>query len=444
MGRVKNTITKLIVEISRIILGITFVFSGFVKSVDPLGTAYKIQDYLTSFNLADFHSLGMPIAIILCAGEFCLGLFILFGLYRKWVSILLLLVMLFMTPLTLYLAIANPVKDCGCFGDALIITNWETFFKNIILLICAIIVVLWNQKITNLFTGKFYWLVAIFIIIFSFSFCIYNLKNEPILDFRPYKIGANIPKLMTIEDSVGPVYENVFVYKKDGVEKEFTENNYPWKDSTWVFVDIKSKLLKEGKDPVIHDFSINQLYLNRDRTKIEKKEDITTEVLADTNYTFLMIAYSLPDAGEEYFSNFEDVNNYAREYQYKFYCLTSSPEDVILQQEKDNITNFDFCQSDERTLKTIARSNPALLLIKNGVILNKWSDKDTPDENYLNKPIEELSIGKIKDVKESERNDLTKFALLFLIPLVFLKILDAGLYHRKKDSSKDEVLKEKE
>ena len=445
MGKTKNRIVKLIVELSRILLGITFVFSGFVKSVDPLGTTYKVQDYLTSFGLSEFHSFGLPVSIILCAGEFCLGVFMLFGLYRKWTSILLVIVMLFMTPLTLYLAIANPVKDCGCFGDALIITNWETFFKNILLLACAIVVLIWNQKITNLFTGKFYWLVAVFIIIFSISFCVYNLINEPILDFRPYKIGANIPKLMAVEEGKSPVYENVFIYEKDGEKKEFSEDSYPWSDSTWVFVDRISKLIKEGDEPIIHDFSINRLYLNRDRTLVENKEDITTEVLADTGYTFLMLAYSLPETKEDYLSRFEDVNNYAREYNYKFYCLTSSPEEIVIDQERENITNFDFCQGDERTLKTIVRSNPSLILIKDGIIVNKWSDKDTPDESVLNKPIEELSISKMPDSKKEEKGRLINLALIFFIPLVLLKALDAGLYHRKKVSSADrEKIKNKE
>ena len=366
MGKTKSLIEKILVEIARVLLGATFIFSGFVKSIDPLGTAYKVQDYLTSFGFSDLLYLSLPISIILCAGELCLGIFMLFGLYRKWTSRLLFLVMLFMTPLTLYLAIANPVKDCGCFGDALIITNWETFFKNIVLMACSVATLLWYERITNLFTGKFYWLVSLYIIICGIVFCIYNTSNEPMIDFRPYKIGADIPKLMTVEGDKAPVYENTFIYEKDGVKKEFTEDNYPWEDSTWVFVDRYNKVIKEGEEPVIHDFSINRLYLNRQKTKIEAEEDITNEVLTDTNYTFLMIAYSLPEMRINNLGNFEDVNNYAKDYGYKFYCLTSSPRDTILSQENKNITNFDYCLTDERTLKTITRSNPGLLLIKNG------------------------------------------------------------------------------
>ena len=433
MNKLKNIFIKIIVEIARVLLGITFMFSGFVKSVDPLGTAYKIQDYMTNFNLPEFHSFTPVISIILCAAEFCLGAFMLFGLYRKWTSYLLFLVMLFMTPLTLYIAIANPVKDCGCFGDALIISNWDTFYKNIVLLLCSVCTIIWNQRIKNLFTGKFYWLVALYIVGCSIVFCVYNYMTEPIIDFRPYKIGANIPKLMTVEEENQPVFENVLVYEKEGVKKEFTEDNYPWDDSTWTYVDMTTKLVKEGKDAAINDFTINRLYLNKDRSEVISKEDITNEVLSDTSYTFLMISYSLENANEEYLSRFEDVNNYARDYKYKFYCLTASPEDSILKLEKENITNFTFCQTDERTLKTIIRTNPGLLLIKDGIIINKWSDRNSPEESILNKPIEELSISKMSDTKQEEKQILIKIFLIFIVPIASIAILDIILYHRKEE-----------
>ena len=442
MGKTKNIILKTIVEISRILLGITFVFSGFVKAVDPLGTTYKIQDYLTSFGLVSLHDIALPISIILCAGEFCLGIFMLFGLYRKWTSRLLFLVMLFMTPLTLYLAIANPVTDCGCFGDAWIITNWQTFFKNIILLVCAIVILIWHQKITNLFTGKFYWFVGLYIIACSIVFCVYNIINEPIIDFRPYKVGADIPKLMTVEEDKAPVFENIFIYEKDGIKKEFTEDNYPWEDSTWIFVDRQSKLIKEGEEPLIRDFSINRLYLNQDKTEIEGEEDITSEVLNDSSYTFLMIAYSLTTMNKDYLSSFEDVSNYAKDHKYRFYCLTSSPRDIILQLEKENITNFDFALSDERSLKTIVRSNPGLILLKNGVIINKWSGRDVPTENNLGKPIEELLLSHMPDTQKDSEKNLYVVILVLFTPLVVIKLLDALLYHRKSvtdNNTNDEI-----
>jgi Predicted membrane protein len=438
MGKTKDILLKTGVEISRIILAVTFIFSGFVKSIDPLGTVYKIQDYLTAFGLSELHGLAFFLAILLCAGEFCLGMFMFIGLYRKWTSRLMFLVMLFMTPLTLYLAIANPVEDCGCFGDALIISNWQTFYKNIVLLACSVVVLIWHEKITNLFTGKFYWFVALYIIIFGIGFCLYNYYTEPIIDFRPYKIGNNIPELMTVEEGKAPVYENILIYQKDGIEKEFAEDNYPWEDTTWVFVDRVSRMVKEGETPVIEDFSINHLFLNRDKTEIEDEENITNELLSDSTYTFLMIAYSLEDMRDTYLSRFEDVNNYAKDYNYKFYCLTSSPRDSILKLEKENITNFDFCSADERVLKTITRSNPGLILLKEGTVINKWADREVPDESRLNKPIEELSFSKIPDTSATIQRRVYTTILVLLLPLLGVKIFDALLYQRKKNRHKVE------
>lgn len=431
MSKSKDISIKIIVEISRIILGITFIFSGFVKSIDPMGTTYKIQDYLNAFGLPELNKFALIFAIILCAGELCLGLYMFLGLYRKWTSWLLFFVLLFMTPLTLYLAIANPVKDCGCFGDALIITNWQTFFKNIILLTCSIITLVWHERITNFFTGKFYWFVGLYIVIFSIGLCMYNYYNEPIIDFRPYKIGNNIPKLMTVDKDKAPIYENIFIYEKDGVKKEFTETNYPWQDSTWVFVDRISKLIKEGDEPAIKDFEVTRLYLSPDKSSVENEENLTTELLADTNYTFLMVAYSLTDMDETYLSRFEDVNNYAGEYGYKFYCLTSSPQETILRLEKNNITNFDFCSVDERTLKTMVRSNPGLILLKDGTIINKWASRNTPDEAQLNKPIEDLKISQTREIKDDNKNHFYAIILILVIPLLAIKIFDAFLYQKK-------------
>lgn len=236
-----NIFKKIIVEISRIILGLTFMFSGFVKAVDPWGTAYKVEDYFLAFNLSSFSFLSFPISAVLCIMEFMLGAFMLFGLYRVWTSRLLLGVMCFMTPLTLYLAIANPVSDCGCFGDFLIISNWQTFYKNIILILCSIITVIYSERIRNAFTGKTYWIAFLFIIFFSIGFVFRNYIYEPILDFRPYHIGANIKEEMKVKEGKGRIEESILVYSKDGVEQEFTEDNYPWEDSTWVFVKWRLK-----------------------------------------------------------------------------------------------------------------------------------------------------------------------------------------------------------
>lgn len=430
--KVKDKIIKLVTEISRFILGITFLFSGFVKAVDPMGSAYKIQDYLIAFGLDSLTSLALPVSIALCVLEFTLGAFMFLGIYRRIASILMLIVMVFMTILTLYLAIANPVSDCGCFGDFLIITNWQTFYKNIVLLLCSLITFLYFYRITNFFTGKFYWIIGIFTIFYILSFSIYNSYYEPIFDFRPYKIGANLAELTSVEDGKGDVYENIFVYEKDREKKEFTEQNYPWQDSTWRFVEMTTKLVKEGDKAEIVDFKISELFFNQDKTEVEYEDDITNTILADTGYVFLMNAYSLENANVAFLSKFEDIQNYANDRHYKFYCLTASTTDQIIEWENINTFNFTYCHVDERVLKTMSRSNPSLLLLKDGVVINKWSGAKTPKENILNKPLNELNIDKTEIVHSSNNRKLRMILLLFSIPLIGIKIFDFFIYQRRK------------
>lgn len=433
----KDTIIKVLVEISRFILGATFLFSGFVKAVDPLGTAYKIEDYLSAWNLSSLSFLALPASVFLCALEFLMGAFMLLGIYRRWNSRLVLLTMLFMTPLTLYLAIANPVADCGCFGDALIVTNWETFYKNIVLLACAVVVIFYRERIGNFFTGKTYWLAFLYLVIFIFAFILRNYNLDPLFDFRPYTIGTNIASEMQTEEGKGRIEQNILIYEKDGVTKEFTEDNYPWEDSTWVFVDMKTKVLNEGITPKIHDFSINELKFDRKLTTVDTIVDVTQAVLTDTNYVFLMIAPSLSKMSTSHLSNFEDVAHYANDYHYGFYCLTSSVTDDIIAWEKDKISNFKFALTDERTLKTIIRTNPGLLLLKNGVIINKWADAFVPAEENLTRPLDQLPYSMMIDQKKTDWTNIKYIIVIFVLPLLILKFLDFLFYRKRKQEAKN-------
>jgi len=431
---------KILVEVSRVILGITFIFSGFVKAVDPFGTAYKIEDYLAAFNLSSLSFLAMTGSVLQSVVEFAMGACMLFGLYRKWNSRLTLVVMIFMTILTLYLAIADPVDDCGCFGDALIITNWQTFYKNIVLLICSVIVFRYCERISNLFTGKTYWLAFLYIFIFIGLFTFRNYIYDPLFDFRPYKIGADLPKLMNVEDGKGREEQTLLVYSKDGVEKEFTEENYPWEDSTWVFVRMDTKVIKEGEKPVINDFSINKLVLNPERTEVETQLDITQEVLSDSNYVFLMITPSLANMSVSHLSSFEDVENYAKDHGYQFFCVTASATDEIIKWAEENTINFDFCTADGRMLKTIIRSNPGLILLKDGVVINKWADIDIPAEENLTKPLDELSYGQLIDEKAEDKKNLIGVCIAFIFPLLLLKGFDFLFFRKMK---REAIAKEK-
>ncbi len=406
----------------RFLLAAAFIFSGFVKSVDPLGSQYKIQDYLSAFGMASWFPSFFPLlgGIILSAIEFSVGIFLFFGVRRSLASTLALILMILMTPLTLYLALFNPVSDCGCFGDAWVLTNWETFGKNVILLISAIIVFKERKLLIRFVSQKMEWLVSLYTLFFVFALSFYCLDRLPVLDFRPYKIGKNIPEGMTIpEGAKSSVYESIFTLEKNGEKKEFTLENYP--DSTWKFIDTRTVLKEKGYEPPIHDFSMVELNTG---------DDITDDVLTDMGYTFLLVAHRIEEADDSNIDLINEVFDYSVEHGYKFYCLTSSPEEQIEFWKDKTGAEYPFCQMDDITLKTMIRSNPGLMLIKNGTILNKWSDEDIPDEYVLTDKLENLPLGQVK--VESDTHTIGFVVLWFVIPLLLVLGVDILIVRRRE------------
>ena len=338
--KVKDVFTKYIVIIARILFGITFVFSGFVKAVDPIGFTYKIEDYLISFQLTQFIPLTLVFALALIVLEFAIGVFVLLGIYRKWTSAFAALFMLIMTPLTLYIALANPVKDCGCFGDALIISNWDTFYKNIVLFAFAIILFVYRKHITPLYSNKTKPYVLSFVILFFLAFSFYNIFYLPVLDFRPYNIGSNISDKMAVDMSQGDVYENIYVYEKDGIEKEFTEENYPWEDSTWTFDELKTDLISEGEKPEIQDFAI--IAYTKDKNGIFVKADNITQEFLSQQFSLLVVSLSLNDASERKWKQIQSIADYAIDSSIDMRIVTSSDESMIEQFDKKMYISVQF------------------------------------------------------------------------------------------------------
>jgi triosephosphate isomerase len=409
------------VNICRLILGIVFIFSGFVKSIDPLGTQYKIEDYLEAFNLQSLFPSFVPLllSIGIALLEFMVGVFFVFGIRRKFATIMAFIMMLFYTPLTLYIAISNPVKDCGCFGDALIITNWQTFYKNVILLLCVIIVWKYKRYIVNFFGSRFDWLVSLYSLIFIIILCSYCLYYLPVLDFRPYKIGTNIPQAMiTPPDKEPSQYETFFKMKRGNEVKEFSTENYP--DSTWTNVldnngeiERRTVMVKKGYTPPISDLVI---------TDVDSEEDITQQILTDSTYTFLLVAPHLENADDSHIDVINDLYTYCKENGYNFYALTASADDAIEDWRDNTGAEYSFCHVDDIILKTMIRSSPGLLLLKNGTILNKWSCNGLFDEDVLNGKLNKLTIGQ-QNLKTNAKS-IQYLLLWFFIPLILMFILD--------------------
>lgn len=424
----KNIASKYLTEFFRLIVGISFLFSGFVKSVDPLGFAYKIQDYLISFDLVSLFPLALPFAVFMVVTELLIGLFLLLGIYKKQFSILVTLFMAFFLPLTLWIALKNPVADCGCFGDALVISNWATFYKNIFLTVGAVVLLLNHSLISPLLSSKTAGVAALYCLIFGFSFALYNTVKLPVFDFRPFKIGSNISQLMEMVPGSEDVVENVFIYEKDGVKKEFTEDDYPWDDSTWVYVDMNSKIVVKGTPPKIEDFHINLYSYDNEFDEYNIENDITEQVLEDDSYTFLMISYFLEDMSLKYLNKFVEADAYAGGNNLSFYVLTSSLKEEIAKWSSQHNHDFVFAEADERVLKTMIRSNPGLILLKDGVVVNKWDDSDIPD--FSTKTIDSWDIS-----KQTKINIWTKIVvilLLLVLPLIILRIIDLRIDKKKR------------
>jgi triosephosphate isomerase len=405
---------KAIVNVCRLVLAVVFILSGFVKAVDPLGTQYKLQDYLTAMHLGtvvpDFATLGA--SVLLSAVEFCTGIFLLFAIQRRLSSRVALLMMAVMTPLTLWLAVTNAVGDCGCFGDAVVLTNWQTFWKNVVLLTCAAILAWRPLDMFRFVSESNQWIVinysALFILAVA-GWCLYDL---PIFDFRPYHVGADIRQGITVpEGAAQPQFETTFIMEKDGQRKTFTIDDYP--DSTWTFVEAKTRQTSEGYVPPIHDFSI---------VTMDDDEDITTPVLDNKGYTFLLVSPHLEQADDSELDLINGLYDYAIEYGYDFYCLTASTAADVNRWRDRTGAEYPFCTTDETTLKTIVRSNPGLLLMKDGVIVRKWSHNSLPDESRLGDRLERLDIGHLPD--DSVPGKIAALLLWFVLPLAVLTIAD--------------------
>ena len=273
--------------ILRICFGLTFIFSGFVKCIDPLGTAYKIQDYATAMNISLADWLALTGSIVMSALEFLVGITILLGVRPKESTFVGILFMCVMTPLTFWIALANPVTDCGCFGDALVIDNWTTFWKNIILTIIIISIWILQRDYRPWVSGLTSWLMVATLFLIPVLLSTVSLKRLPMLDFRPYHIGSNIIAGMELPEGAEPdKYETWFIYEQNGLEKKFQLMDAPYNDSTWRFVTQQTTLVKKGASPAIHDFSIITL----------EGDDITYDILENSGKTYFIVMYDLNKA----------------------------------------------------------------------------------------------------------------------------------------------------
>lgn len=362
---------KFLILLVRLILGAVFVFSGFVKAVDPLGSCYKFTDYFTAMGLPSLSCMSLVLAFILSALEFTTGIMLIFNLKPRWAAWMSLIFMIVFTPLTLWIAISDPVTDCGCFGDCLKISNWQTFWKNIVLLIMALFLVIKRKRMDNPLSDN----VELGISGAVFAICIlfqtFMLRHLPIIDCRPYKIGTNIEEKMQLPPDAKPdVIKYTFIYKntETGETKEFDENNIPT-ESIWEYVDRKDEVIEKGVNliPEIHDFTM----MDRDDT-----QDFTERVLHIDKPVLIVVMHKLEKSNEDGCQQLQALEKYAEKNNFIILALTSSNWDVVDDFKAKYSVEFPFFHTDDITLKTIVRANPGIVKLEKGTITGKWNFRD--------------------------------------------------------------------
>lgn len=363
---------------SRILLGILFIFSGFVKGIDPIGVSYKFIEYLDAWHLEFLVPIALLLACLLCLVEFGLGVALLTHVWHRAVAWKVMALMCFFTITTLISALTNPITDCGCFGDAIKLGNWETFYKNIFFLILAAIHLFASLKYRG--TSAHYCMkkIATIIAIAAFGgFMWYSYTYLPIIDFRPYHEGANIIEGMQVpKGAPADEYKNTFIYEnlKTGKQQEFDETNYPWQDTlNWKYMDMQSTLIKKGYEAPIRDFYI----------MTNDAEDVKDFFLYDELPTFMFISTHIKDAKWKQTAKLQDIIKYCDEKQMSFIGLTASSIDTATNLASSKGLKIEFFNCDEITLKTMIRSNPGLILIQHGTILKKWSINEIPDRKEI-------------------------------------------------------------
>jgi uncharacterized membrane protein YphA (DoxX/SURF4 family) len=359
---------KYLVSISRIFVGVLFIISGLIKLNDPLGFSYKLQEYFSVdvLNIPSLAPYALVISVLVVVFEVVLGGFLLIGYKPKFTVWSLLGMIVFFTFLTFYSAYFDKVRDCGCFGDALKLTPWESFTKDVVLLVFILVLFLGMKHIKPVFSNLVVTVFALLSFVFCFWFGYHVLMHLPVIDFRAYKIGKNISEGMGIpEDAAKPVVEYYWKFNVNGEEKVITtDGSYPSVDGDFVSVD--TKMIKEGYQPPVVDFSIES-----------PNEDLTEQFLLEENL-IIVVSYSLEHIEKVGAEKLKAMSDRAIKKGYKVIGLTASGEEEKQRVKKLYNLNFDFYLCDEKALKTVVRSNPGILELKKGTIKQKvhWNDID--------------------------------------------------------------------
>lgn len=383
-------------------LAVTFLFSGFVKALDPMGMEHKLEAYCAA--------LGWPVSsgavildiavVLLILVEFTLGVYLILGMRQRLAAYGTFVFMLVMTAITTYIYAYNPVADCGCFGDALTLTHEQTLLKNVLLLFFSVWLIFHRQRQLRIISQHNQWLLSLYALVYLLGVSLYSLHYLPLVDFTGFEIGTNVREAMMGK------YRTTFVYERNGQRATFEEDQLP--DSTWTYVSAET-ITEQA--PRIKEFSLTDLH----------GEDLSDQLLTDTGWVFLASAPHLDMADVGCSDALNDLYDYCTDRHQTFYFVTTGNKAEISQWIDRTGATYPFLIASNEMLKAMVRSNPGLMLMKHGHIVAKWSNHDMPDETEL------AELTKKSPEMPSRQNTaaFVQLALWFVLPFLFLLLLDS-------------------
>lgn len=395
-----NKTIKCIVGVLRLFLGAVFIFSGFVKAIDPWGTFYKITEYFSAFGWDGLLSLATFFTFALAIFEFVMGVLLFAGCYRRVAPLLVLLSMAIMLPLTFYIAVTDCVADCGCFGDAVHLSNWATFWKNVVITAGLIFLLRYNKKLINFYGIAVQWVVVAFSFVFVVSILLEGYFNQPLLDFRPFNVGTPLIE----NEAENQEEEYKFIYKKDDITKEFSVDSLPGDD--WEFVD---RVGMSG-----YEFDSNSVHISIDG------EDITSEVISGEGEQIILLFPDLDDVEISYTFTINEIYDLAKANNVDFVALTSAGDEAIAEWRDLSMAAYDMYLIDDSVLKQIARGNPAIIYLKDGVIQWKRTLQSISVKQFEKDAIDMNTIVK----KSDDKKTLYSYTGLYLFLMILLLIIN--------------------
>ena len=402
---------QLLTLLMRLVVGGVFILSGFTKAVDPWGSFYKVNDYLLAMGLGQWTGTALFTAVALAALEFILGVVIAVGAYRRSAPWLALLMMLVMTPLTLWLALTNAVPDCGCFGDVMHLSNWATFGKNILLLLASIYLLMFNKSLRSVYGPAVQWVVVTlsFAFIMSVAYCGYFI--QPLIDYRPYPVGTRLISATT-EDTDNGEDDFIFIYSKNGEEHEFTIDSLPDEEDGWEYVTRYHARRPRGKVIIQNGNSGDAISIMDD-----EGNDVTLDVLGDSRRTVLLLFPDLPRVGVVNSFALNELNDASVTTDADVIGLTSATANEIEHWKDISMANYPIYNMDDSELKMLARGNPAVVYLEDGAI--KWK-RTLASLDDIEQPVELADMNNGYDAD----NIITNLTLAYLFAMLALVIIN--------------------